>query len=208
MSPDPVGDEYFTYIYQCKQPKACTVLLRGGSKDVLNEMERNLLDAMNVARNIMLDTKIVAGGGATELAMAAAIQKKSKSLDGVSQYPYRAVATALEVIPKTLIENCGGNAIKLLTNVRARHATAAEQNEACYFGIDGNLGEIADLVALKVYEPYSVKVQTIKTAIEAACMLLRIDDIVSGQSSKGGGGGGGQGNPEEDEETFGDARDG
>jgi len=177
-------------------------------------MERNLLDAMNVARNILLDSKVVTGGGSTELAMSAYLQKRSKSIQDISQYPYRAVATALEIIPRTLLENCGGNAIKLLTAVRAKHAAAVvnvDKIERCTWGIDGNVGEIVDMSKLKVYEPYTVKVQTIKTAIEAACMLLRIDDIVSGATKQGGAGGaGGQpAHPEDqDDETFGDARDG
>jgi len=184
------------------------VLLRGASKDVLNEMERNLLDAMNVARNIIQDPRIVPGGGATELAMSAAIQSKSKQISGVSQWPYKAVAMALEIIPRTLIENCGGSPIKLLTAVRAQHVDAVETGQPCSLGIDGNKGEVADLNVLQVYEPYAVKVQTIKTAIEAACMLLRIDDIVSGATANKDRQSTQASNADADEETFGDARDG
>ena len=205
------GDEYFSYLVKCKDPKACTVVLRGASKDVLNEIERNLLDAMNVVRNIVFDPRIVPGGGAVEMAISTALQREAKSIEGVSQWPYKAVSTALEVIPKTLIENCGGSAIRLLTALRAKHA-GWEGKGMCTWGIDGNKGEVVDMVQLAVFEPFAVKSQTIKTAIEAACMLLRIDDIVSGMSNKSGGGGGqgGQAAPGEgqDEETFGDARDG
>ena len=155
-----------------------------------------------------MNCKIVAGGGATELAMSAYIQKKSKSIQGISQYPFRAVATALEIIPKTLIDNCGGSAIKILTAVRAKHASAAEMNQRCTYGVDGNKGELADLNELKIYEPYNVKVQTIKTAVEAACMLLRIDDIVSGATAAQKSGGQQQPQDTHDEDTFGDARDG
>ena len=205
-----VGDEYFSYLIQCKDPKACTVLLRGASKDVLNEMERNLVDAMAVVRNLVFDPRIVPGGGAVEMAIATALTREGRGIEGVSQWPFRAVATALEVIPKTLIDNCGGSAIRLLTALRAKHA-AWEGEGMCTWGIDGNKGEVVDMVTLEVYEPFAVKSQTIKTAIEAACMLLRIDDIVSGMTNKqGGGGGGGGAQPGEgqDEETFGDARDG
>lgn len=202
-----IGDEYFSYIVECKDPKACTVLLRGGSKDVLNEIERNLLDAMNVARNIVLDPRIVPGGGAVEMAISHHLANKSKSIEGVQQWPFKAVANALEVIPRTLIENCGGSAIRLLTALRAKHA-AHPGPGPCTWGIDGNKGELVDMIELKVFEPFAVKSQTIKTAIEAACMLLRIDDIVSGMSNRQGGGGAPPPGAGEDEDTFGDARDG
>jgi T-complex protein 1 subunit gamma len=113
-----------------------------------------------------------------------------------------------------LIENCGGNPIKLLTSLRAKHSASQAAGEAsCSWGIDGNKGEVADVATkeLAIFEPFMVKSQTIKTSIESACMLLRIDDIVSGMSGRGGGGGGG-GQPQpgegQDEETFGDQRDG
>ncbi|KAI7728709.1 hypothetical protein M8C21_019080 [Ambrosia artemisiifolia] len=143
-----IGDEFFSFIVDCKDPKACTVLLRGASKDLLNEVERNLQDAMSVARNILKHPKLVPGGGATELT-----------------WPYEAAAVAFEAIPRTLAQNCGVN-----------HANG----ENAWTGIDGNSGEIADMKELKIWDAYNVKAQTFKTAIEAACMLLRIDDIVSG----------------------------
>lgn len=204
-----IGDEYFAFIEKCKQPKACTIMLRGASKDVLNEIERNLLDAMNVVRNIVFDPRIVPGGGATEMAIATALIQKSKSIEGIQQFPFRGVAQAMEVIPRTLIENCGGNPIKLLTALRAKHAAALSAGNTSTWGIDGKKGELVDMAELKVWEPLMVKTQTLKTAIEAACMLLRIDDIVSGMSG-GSGGGQQQQQPQDqmDEDTFGDQRDG
>ena len=207
-----ISDEFFAYIVQCKAPKACTILLRGASKDVLNEIERNLIDAMSVVRNIVFDPRIVPGGGAVEMAIATALTREARGIEGVGQWPFKAAASALEIIPKTLIDNCGGSAIRLLTALRAKHAQW-EGPGMCTWGIDGNKGEVVDMMTLQVFEPFAVKSQTIKTAIEAACMLLRIDDIVSGMANKqggGGGGGGGAAQPGEgqDEETFGDARDG
>eukprot|EP00180_Rhodochaete_pulchella_P000183 Plantae.Rhodophyta-Rhodochaete_pulchella.ctg11204.p1 GENE.Plantae.Rhodophyta-Rhodochaete_pulchella.ctg11204~~Plantae.Rhodophyta-Rhodochaete_pulchella.ctg11204.p1 ORF type:complete len:543 (-),score=113.67 Plantae.Rhodophyta-Rhodochaete_pulchella.ctg11204:99-1511(-) len=175
-----IGDEYFTFVVECKNPKACTVLLRGGSKDVLNEVERNLQDALCVAKNVMLSPKLVPGGGAIEMAVSAALMTKSKSIEGVAQWPYRAVAEALEVIPRTLAENCGSNIVRLLTQLRAKHAGGENRT----WGIDGNKGTLANMEELGVWEPLIVKTQTMKTAIEAAAMLLRIDDIVSGISKK------------------------
>jgi len=201
-----IGDEYFSYIVDCVDAKACTIVLRGGSKDVLNEIERNLIDAMNVVRNIVLDPRIVPGGGAVEMAIAHALTQEAKTIEGVQQLPFKAVSQALEVIPRTLIDNCGGSAIRLLTALRAKHAQHTEKT-MCLWGIDGNKGELADMVQLQVYEPFAVKSQTIKTAIEAACLLLRIDDIVSGMSNKQGGGAP-QAGEGQDEDTFGDSRDG
>merc|ERR1712004_851940 len=115
-----IGDEYFTFIEQCKNPKACTILLRGASKDILNEVERNLQDAIHVARNIFLKPKLVPGGGAVEMEVAHLLSEKSKSLKGVIQWPYRSLASALEVIPRTLAQNCGANTIRTLTALRAK----------------------------------------------------------------------------------------
>merc|ERR1711994_1164536 len=117
-----IGDEYFTFLEQCKDPKACTILLRGASKDILNEVERNLQDAIHVARNIFLNPKLVPGGGAVEMEVSHLLTEKSKNLKGVIQWPYRALASALEVIPRTLAQNCGANTIRTLTALRAKHS--------------------------------------------------------------------------------------
>jgi T-complex protein 1 subunit gamma len=175
------------------------------SADVLSEVERNLHDAMTAVRNILLDPRVLPGGGATEMAVATAIRHHAKQIGGVQQWPFKSLADALEIIPKTLIENCGGKAIKALTELRAKHATG--NNE--WWGIDGIKGEPAHMGELGIVEPFAVKSQSIKTAVEAACMLLRIDDIVSGISKKGGGGGKPGAAPEEEQDdTFGDMRDG
>lgn len=175
-----IGDEYFSFIEQCKDPKACSILLRGGSKDVLNEIERNLHDALAVVRNIFLEPSYICGGGATEMALSQRLMEKSKSIEGLEKLPYQAVAAALEIIPKTLADNCGARTIRVITELRAKHAGGANKT----WGINGMTGELADMTELKIFEPASVKTQTIKTAIESACMLLRIDDIVSGITKK------------------------
>lgn len=196
-----IGDEYFTFITKCKDPKACTILLRGGSKDVLNEVERNLQDAMAVTRNVLTNPKMVPGGGAIEMAVSQRLHAKSKTITGVSQYPYRAVAEALEVIPRTLVENCGGNVIRILTALRAKHSESKGKSDedAKFWGIDGMKGVAVDMREIGVWEPLVVKTQTMKTAVEAAGMLLRIDDIVSGLSKKKDPSGGMQGPSPEDE---------
>merc|ERR1740123_1445220 len=175
-----LGEEYFTFMTQCEDPKACSVILRGASKDVLNEMERNLQDAFCVARNIILEPRLLPGGGAMEMELAARLKEKAKSIEGTKQYAYKAVADALEVIPRSLAHNCGADVVRVMTDLRSRHAAADGQ----VWGIDGVKGTVADAKALGILDTFAVKSQTLKTSIEAAAMLLRIDDIVSGISKK------------------------
>jgi len=172
-----IGDEYFTFLTKCKDPKACTVLLRGPSKDLLKEIERNLQDALATARNLRIAPAVVPGGGATEMALCQALKVKSRSITGIHQWPYTGVAEALEVVPRTLAQNCGGNIIRLLTSLRARHAPP---NSDASCGVNGITGELADMKELGVWEPLVVKKQVYMTAVETAVMLLRIDEIVSG----------------------------
>ena len=175
-----IADDYFTYIEECQDAKACTIILRGASKDVLNEIERNLQDALQVARTVVSDPRLLPGGGSTEMHIAASLIEQSKKISGSAQYPFRAVGEALEVIPRTLCDNCGGDTLRIITELRAMHAN----NSNPTFGVDGATGKIADMNDISVWEPYQVKVQTLKTAIESATMLLRIDDIVSGSKAK------------------------
>ncbi|XP_068209509.1 T-complex protein 1 subunit gamma-like [Palaemon carinicauda] len=170
-----IGDEYYTFITECKNPKACTILLRGPSKDFINEVERNLQDALGVARNLVVEPRLVYGGGAVEMALSRILHEKSKSVTGVKQWPYTALAQALEVIPRMLTQNCGGNVIRMLTNLRAKHAGGE-----IHWGVNGETGELADMRTLKIWDPLSVKLQVYKTAVETAILLLRIDDILSG----------------------------
>jgi len=208
-----IGDEYYTFLTDCKNPHTATIVLRGASKDVLNEVERNLQDALAVCRNVIFESRLCPGGGASEMSVATKLVEKSKSIAGVEQYPYHSVGLGFEVIPRTLIQNCGVDVVKVLTSLRAKHAsgtpspTATGQSGALSsdttpppptttssqsgqppsnssWGVNGETGEIVDMNKLGIWEPLAVKQQTIKTAIEAATMLLRIDDIVSGLSKK------------------------
>ncbi|WVQ80438.1 T-complex protein 1 subunit gamma [Cryptococcus sp. DSM 104549] len=194
---EKLGDEYFSFLDECKNPKACTILLRGPSKDILNEIDRNLADAMSVARNVVFNPILTPGGGATEMAISVALGEKAKLLPGVAGAPYKAIADALEVIPRTLVQNCGGNAIRTLTELRAKHAEGLHM-----FGVDGDTGKVTNMEEYGLLESASVKIQTLKTAIESATLLLRVDDIVSARrpGEEGGGPGvqtmGGEGGPE------------
>ncbi|GAA98632.1 uncharacterized protein L969DRAFT_88377 [Mixia osmundae IAM 14324] len=192
---EKLGDDYFTFLTKCKSPKACTILLRGPSKDIIKEIDRNLADAMAVARNVVFDPRLAPGGGATEMAISVGLAKVAKTIEGVEAWPFRGVAEALEVIPRTLVQNAGGNTIRTLTALRAKHASGEHS-----YGVNGETGKVEEMKAYGLYESAAVKVQTLKTAIEAACLLLRVDAILSAKrpnSERNGGGPQMQGGPEE-----------
>ena len=194
-----IGDEFFSCIIDCASPKACTIVLRGASRDVLNEVERNLRDAMGVARNVVRSPRLVPGGGSAEMAAAVALDRAAVSIAGPEAGPVRAAGAALEAIPRTLASNCGANVIRTITELRAQHAEAAGAAAAtvtgggaspigCPAGVDGTTGKIVDARAAGVWEPLAVKEATLKTAFGCATLLLRIDDILSGLRKPGGGG--------------------
>jgi T-complex protein 1 subunit gamma len=135
---------------------------------------------MNISRNLILDPRVVPGGGATEMSISQHLIEKSNSIKGISQLPYQGIAIALEVIPRTLADNCGVKTIKTITELRAKHSLGKNLT----WGVDGNTGKLVDMEELGIWDPYVVKSQTIKTSIESACMLLRIDDVLSGITSK------------------------
>jgi T-complex protein 1 subunit gamma len=159
-----IGEEYYAFIEQCKNPKACTIILRGASKDVLNEVDRNFQDAMNVARNVLIEPFLIPGGGAGEMEIAKLLEEKAKTVQGINQWPFRALARAFEVIPRTLIQNCGANVIRTLTALRAKHAVDGNQS----WGVNGDTGDLVDMKQLGIWEPLAVKQQTYKTAIEVS----------------------------------------
>merc|ERR1712127_324929 len=146
-----IGDEWFCFLDECDEPKACTIILRGGSKDVLNEIERNLHDAMEVVRNVVYDPKLLPGGGATEMAVSMGLRRAGLKVEGVQQRPFLVVGEAMEVIPRTLAQNCGVSVIRTVTQLRAKHAAfcdeAAKSGEKkkCNWGINGTSGELVDM---------------------------------------------------------------
>lgn len=183
---DKIGDEYFAFVEECDVAtcRACTVLLRGPSKDLLHELDRNLADALAVTRNLLRAPLLCAGGGATEMALAVALEGAAGAGAPEDQAMARALAGALEAIPRTLVQNCGGDPFRLLTRLKALHAADPRANAT--WGIDGITGGLRDQgCGPGVWEPVAVKAQALKTAIEAACMILRVDDIVSGIARKG-----------------------
>uniref|UniRef100_A0A7S4USL6 T-complex protein 1 subunit gamma n=1 Tax=Guillardia theta TaxID=55529 RepID=A0A7S4USL6_GUITH len=199
---EKIGDEYFSFFVDCEKPKACTILLRGPSKDVLNEIERNLHDCLGVARNVALEPKLLPGGGAVEMSIAAHLRRDAAAIQGIQKWPFEVVADALEVIPRTLAQNCGADVVRRMTELRAKHSS---QDEYSTWGINGETGQLADMKELGIWEPFVVKSQGLKTAVESSCMLLRIDDVVAGAKkasgkNRSGGGRGGEGGGDEGED--------
>lgn len=158
---EKIGDEYFTFMRKCNSPKACTIILRGPSKDIINEVERNLQDAMSVARNVIFHPRLSPGGGALEMAVSVKLGQLAKTIEGVQQWPYKAVADAMEVIPRTLAQNAGASPIRVLTRMRAKHVEGQTT-----WGLDGDSGALVDMKEYGVWEPEAVKLQSIKTGVE------------------------------------------
>jgi thermosome len=177
------GDEMI-YISKCKDPKAVSIIVRGGTEHVVDELERAIHDALMVVSVVVEGKKIVAGGGAPETELSLQLRRYASQEGGRVQLAIEAFAAALEVIPKSLAENAGLDAIDMLVAIRAAHE-AGKKN----FGLDVYEGKPVDMLKAGVVEPLRVKTQAISSAAEAAVMILRIDDIIA--SSKSGAPGGG-----------------
>jgi archaeal chaperonin len=174
-----VGEDKMTFVEGCKEPKAVTLLIRGGTQRIIAEAERSIHDALCVIKDLIEEPKIVAGGGAPELEMARALKKYAETLPGREQIAVRVFAEALESIAVTLTENAGLEPIDILSELRARH----EKGET-WAGIEVLEGKIQDMTKMNVFEPVAVKKQTIKSASEAATMILKIDDIIALEKMK------------------------
>jgi chaperonin GroEL (HSP60 family) len=169
-----VAGENMIFVEGCKNPKAVTILIRGGTEHVVDEVERALEDAIKVVKDIVEDGKIVAGGGAPEIELAIRLDEYAKEVGGKEQLAIEAFADALKVIPRTLAENAGLDPVDVLVKV-----TAAHKDKDATIGVDVFAGEPADMLERGVIEPLRVKKQAIKSASEAAIMILRIDDVIA-----------------------------
>jgi chaperonin GroEL (HSP60 family) len=174
-----IGDDKMTFIEGCKNPKSVAILIRGGTERVVDEAERSIHDALCVARDVVQEPKILAGGGAPELEMARVLRGYGETLPGREQLAVMAYAEALESVPTTLAENAGLDPIDIISELRARH----EKNEI-WAGIEVNDGKIKNMERAGVFEPLAVKKQIIKSATEAATMLLKIDDVIAAGKMK------------------------
>ncbi|MHA1712800.1 MAG: thermosome subunit beta [Candidatus Ranarchaeia archaeon] len=189
-----IGEDDMIFVEQCVDPKAVTLIIRGGTEHIVNEAERSIHDALCVARNALEDQKVVPGGGATEVELAQRIRKFADTLKGREQLAAHAFAKALEVIPTTLADNAGHDPIDILTSLRARH----ESEGNAWYGLDIYSGEPTDTKKKGIIETLRVKSQMIKSGTEAAQLILRIDDVIAAKkSSPAPGGPGGAGGPED-----------
>jgi chaperonin GroEL (HSP60 family) len=175
-----IGDDKMTFVKECKNPKAVGILIRGGSAHVVDEVERAMHDAICVVAAAIEDGKIVVGGGAAEIELAKKLREYTETVGGREALAVNAFANAVESIPRTLAENAGEDSVDILVDLRARH----EKPDGKHYGVDVYKGDIADMEKMNVLEPLRVKTQAIKSASEAAIMILRIDDVIA--SSKRG----------------------
>jgi thermosome len=174
-----IGDDKMTFVEGCKHPRAVTILIRGGTQRIIDESERSVHDALCVVRDIVEEPKILAGGGAPELEVSRTLRKYAETLPGREQLAVRGFAEALEAIPTTLSENAGLDPIDILSELRSRH----EKGET-WAGIEVLSGKVQEMAEAGVFEPLAVKKQIIKSATEAASMILKIDDVIAAGKMK------------------------
>jgi chaperonin GroEL (HSP60 family) len=173
------GDDKMTYIEGCKNPKSVTLLIRGGTQRMTAEAERSIHDGLCVVKDLIEDPRIVAGGSAPEMEMANVIKKYAQTVQGREQLAITIFAESLEAIATTLAENAGVDQVDILSELRTRH-----QKGETWAGIDVLAGKVEDMTKINVYEPLAVKKQIIKSANEAASMILKIDDVIASQKMK------------------------
>jgi len=169
-----IGDDKMTFVEGCKHPRAVTILIRGGTERIVDEAERSVHDALCVVRDIVEEPKILAGGGAPEMEVSRMLRKYAETLPGREQLAVRGFAEALEAVPITLTENAGLDPIDILSELRVRH----EKGEK-WAGIEVLSGKVQEMTEAGVFEPLAVKKQIIKSATEAASMILKIDDVIA-----------------------------
>ena len=177
------GDEMI-YVSKCRNPKAVSIIVRGGTEHVVDELERAIHDALMVVSVVVQGKKIVPGGGAPETELSLQLRRFASQEGGRVQLAIEAFAAAMEIIPRTLAENAGLDTIDILVALRAAH-----ENGKKTFGLDVDTGKPADMLKAGVVEPLRVKTQAISSAAEAAVMILRIDDIIASSKAAGPAGG-------------------
>jgi len=183
-----IGDEMMTYVRDCKNPKAVTILIRGGTQHVVDEVERAMNDALGDIAAALKSGKVVAGAGAPEMELARNLRLFANTLSGREQLAVFAFADSVEVIPRTLAENAGLDPIDILTELKAQHDKGMK-----WAGVDVFTGKVQDAWKAGVIEPLKIKTQAVKSASEVSELILRIDDVIAGTAKEGGRGGGGMG---------------
>ena len=177
-----VESDKWVFIEGCKNPQSVTLLIRGGSQRVVDEVDRSIHDALMVVKDVIEKPEIVAGGGAPEAVLASFLKDWSERFEGRQQLAINKFAEALEVIPLTIAENAGMDPIDTMVKLRAKQSEGKK-----WTGINAREGKVADMLSLNIVEPVVVKEQIIKSATEAASMILRIDDVIAISGGSGGG---------------------
>ena len=176
-----IGEDHLTFVTGCKNPKAVSVLIRGGTEHVVDEVERSLVDSLHVVAAALQDGKIIPGGGAAAIEIAMKLREYSQSVGGREQLAIEKFAEAIEIIPRTLSENAGLDSIGILISLKKEHADGKKNA-----GVDVVKGKPIDMLELGVIEPIRVGKQAIDSATDAAVMILRIDDVIATKASSAG----------------------
>jgi T-complex protein 1 subunit eta len=176
-----IGGERFNIFQGCRNAKTCTLILRGGSEQFLEETERSLHDAIMIVRRTIKNDSIVAGGGAIEMELSKELRDYSRTIAGKEQLLIGAFAKALEVIPRQLCDNAGFDATNILNKLRQKHAQGQ-----CWYGVDINKEHIADNFEACVWEPSIIKINALTAASEACCMILSVDETIKSPKSGDG----------------------
>ncbi len=174
-----IGDDSMTFVRECKNPKSVTILVKGSTKHVVDEIKRAMDDAIGDVSAALIDGRVVAGAGSTEIELARQLRKFSESLSGREQLAVANFAESIEVIPRTLAENAGLDPIDVLTELRAAH-----DKKQKWAGIDVFTGKIIDAWHKGIIEPLKIKTQAVSSASEVAIMILRIDDVIAGSKKE------------------------
>ena len=177
-----VETDKWVFIEGCRNPQSVTMLIRGGTQRVVDEVDRSIHDALMVVKDVIERPAIVAGGGAPEALLAAFLKDWSNGFDGRQQLAIKKYAEALEVIPLTIAENAGMDPIDTMVTLRAKQSEGKK-----WTGINAKEGKVSDMLSQNIVEPVVVKEQIIKSATEAASMILRIDDVIAISGGSGGG---------------------
>ena len=185
-----VETDKWVFVEGCKNPKAVSILISGGSQRVVDEAERSMHDAIMAVKDVVEYPYAVVGGGAAETIVSNKIREWSNSLSGRFQLAVEKFADSIETIPLVLAENAGMDVIDTQVQLRAKATNAAAKPK---YGVDVLNSKVADVAAKDIYEPLAVKEQVINAATEVACMILRIDDVIAASKAKTPPGGGGTG---------------
>ncbi len=176
-----IGEDKMVFVEGCRDPRSVSVLIRAGLERMVDETERAMKDALSVIADVVEKNKVVAGGGAVEAEIAKELRNYASKVGGKEQLAIVSFAESLEVIPRSLAENAGLETLDIIVNLRAEH----EKPNGRFMGVDVFTGKIVDMLKQGVLEPLKVKEQAIKSATEAASMIIRIDDIISASKPKG-----------------------